>query len=79
MVSSSTTGTLLISGAMVGYVCTRRSHLNVTQQFTLTIHNGDWAFCHDAAAAGRHRWMATGGMALPDVQRSTVAWDLARD
>lgn len=79
MQSSSTGGTLARAGAMVGYVCTRRGHANPAQRFTITIHNGEWAFCHDARAVGAHRWMATGGIALADVQRSTFARDLAAD
>jgi hypothetical protein len=64
---------------VVGYICNRRAHANPAQRFTLTIHNGEWAFCHDAFAVGAHRWMATGGMSLADVQRSTFARDLATD
>lgn len=47
--------------------------------YTITIHNGEWAYCHDANPVGAHRWMATGGIALADVQRSSLAWDLATD
>ena len=77
-VSPSST-TLLRSGAMIGYICTRRRHLNWAQQFAITVHNGEWAFCHDATAGGTHRWVATGGIPLADIQRSTLAWDLASD
>lgn len=79
MQSSRTAGTLLRSGDMVGYVCTRKSHVNLAQHFKLTIHNGEWAFCHDATAVGSHRWMATGGIPLADVQRSTIARDISSD
>jgi len=79
MQSSSTAGTLPRTGTTVGYICTRRSHVNPARRFTLTIHNGEWAFCHDALAVGAHRWMATGGISLADVQRSTFARDLATD
>jgi hypothetical protein len=79
MESSSSPRTLLNSGAMVGYVCTRKSHLVFAPDFTLTIHNGDWAFCHHATAVGAHRWMATGGIPLGDVQRSRIAWELATE
>jgi hypothetical protein len=69
----------LRSGAMIGYVCTRKSHLKLGQQFAITVHNGEWAFCHDPTAGGTHRWMATGGIPLADIQRSRLAWDLASD
>ena len=71
--------TLLPNGAMIAYICTRRTHLNVAQQFAITVHNGEWAFCHDARGSGTHRWIATGGIPLADIQRSTLACDLARD
>jgi hypothetical protein len=71
--------TLLRPGAIVGYLCTRKSHLSSAQTYTITIHNGEWAFCHDAHPMGAHRWMATGGIPLADVQRSSLARDLATD
>lgn len=79
MSPSPTQTTLLRSGAMIGYVCTRKSHLNLGHQFAITVHNGEWAFCHGGTAGDTHRWMATGGIPLADIQRSTLAWDLASD
>jgi hypothetical protein len=79
MQSTNTASTLLRSGAVVGYLCIRKRHLSVAQAFTLTIHNGEWAFCHDAHPVGAHRWMATGGISLADVQRSSIARELATD
>lgn len=58
---------------LVKYVCMRRSHVRHAQRFTLTIHNGAWAYCHDPSPEGRHRWMATDGISLPDVRRSSFA------
>jgi hypothetical protein len=71
--------TLLPSGAMIAYICTRRTHLNVAKEVAITVHNGEWAFCHDARGSDTHRWMATGGIPLADIRRSTLARDLARD
>lgn len=75
----SSAGALLTSGGMIGYICTRKRHLSPVQRSTLTIHNGEWAFCHDARPVGAHRWAATGGIPLADVQRSSMARDLASD
>jgi hypothetical protein len=72
-------GTLLTRGGMISYICTRKRHLSSVQRPTLTIHNGEWAFCHDARPVGAHRWTATGGVPLADVQRSSMARDLASD
>lgn len=79
MRAATSAGNLLRSGAIVGYLCTRKPHLSSSQMYTITIHNGEWAYCHDANPVGAHRWMATGGIALADVQRSSLAWDLATD
>jgi hypothetical protein len=79
MQAATTADTLVRRGAIVGYLCTRKAHLSFAQTFTITIHNGEWAFCHDADPVGSHRWMATGGIPLADVRRSTLAWDLATD
>lgn len=71
--------TLPRGGAMIAYLCTRKRHLIPSQRFTITIHNGEWAFCHDGSPIGAHRWMATGGIPLAAVQRSSLARELATD
>jgi hypothetical protein len=75
----SSAGALITRGGMIGYICTRKRHLSSVQRSTLTIHNGEWAFCHDARPVGAHRWTATGGVPLADVQRSSMARELATD
>lgn len=79
MPSAMNEGTLLRGGATITYLCTRKRHLSPSQRFTITIHNGEWAFCHDGSPIGAHRWMATGGIPLAAIQRSSLARELATD
>jgi len=62
---------------VIRYVCVREAHLRPSSDFSLIVHNGELAFCHDPKPRRDHRWMATGGIALADLRNSAIARELA--
>lgn len=63
--------------SLIRYICVRRGHLATTSEYTLTIHNGEWAFCHDPGERPNHKWVATDGLTLEQLRRSTLAHELS--
>lgn len=63
--------------AAIGYVCRRRDHQARERRFTLTLHEGRWAYCASGTAPSHtHDWVPTGGATLAELTRS--ARDSAR-
>ena len=50
--------------AMIRFTCDRREHATRTQRFTLTIHEGMWAFCPHEGATTEHQWRPIAGARL---------------
>jgi hypothetical protein len=42
-------------------------HLHDSRDFTLTVHEGTWAYCPAAAASSAHQWVQTDGVSLTDL------------
>jgi len=53
--------------ALVAFRCARRDHGNASARSTLTIHEGQWAFCTHEGPTWEHTWVATGGVRLRDL------------
>jgi hypothetical protein len=61
-------------GRMIAYCCVARAHwkkpASPAAANTVTIVEGDWAFCpHDAMLGTGHQWQATGGIAMENLRR----------
>ncbi|HKY50089.1 MAG TPA: hypothetical protein VJP45_02420 [Candidatus Limnocylindria bacterium] len=61
---------------LIRYLCVRRRHLGTNTHDTVTIHNGEWAFCHGTVQRD-HKWVATGGLTLEELRRSSLARELS--
>ena len=60
-------------GRAIGYCCVARAHWRKPAPRgatnTLTIVEGEWAFCPHDAMVNSHDWQATGGLELEDLRR----------
>ena len=50
--------------ALIRYTCERPDHAKRTQRYTLTIHEGMWAFCGHEGPTSEHAWRQIAGMRL---------------
>ena len=53
--------------ALIGFRCSRRDHAAGSARSTLTIHDGQWAFCAHEGPTWDHTWVATGGVRLREL------------
>jgi hypothetical protein len=54
---------------LILFSCVRRDHVHESRDFTLTVHEGGWAFCPAAAPSSGHEWAKTDGVPLMDLMR----------
>ena len=47
--------------ALISFKCERPDHAMRSPRYTLTIHQGKWAFCLHEGPASNHRWRAISG------------------
>jgi hypothetical protein len=52
----------------IDFYCSEPTHHTADPGEQLTMYAERWAYCPSGATGG-HRWQATGGMALPTLQR----------
>ena len=50
--------------ALVSFKCERTDHAKRSERYTLTIHEGKWAFCPHEGPASEHMWRPTAGEKL---------------
>lgn len=68
---------------MVGYRCAKRAHAEARPtprdepRSTLTIHEGEWAYCHFDATAAGHEWIRN-TRSLQDLRRGPAHGQRAR-
>lgn len=59
--------------ALVRFSCERPDHAKRSERYTLTIHDGKWAFCAHEGPTSEHRWRPISGTQLEsllDLRRS---------
>jgi hypothetical protein len=59
--------------ALIRFACARPDHAKRSERYTLTIHDGKWAFCVHEGAATEHKWRSISGAKLEsllDLRRS---------
>jgi hypothetical protein len=56
--------------ASVGFICDSPEHLDENGALSdhLTIHENQWAYCPRDVRANAHKWRATGGISLSDLE-----------
>lgn len=50
--------------ALIRYTCDRSDHAKRTVRYTLTIHEGLWAFCAHEGPTSEHSWHLVPGVRL---------------
>lgn len=50
--------------ALVRFTCARPDHAKRSERYTLTIHEGQWAFCGHEGPTSDHKWRPSGGAKL---------------
>jgi len=50
--------------ALIRFKCDRPEHARRSERYTLTIHDGKWAFCTHEGANSDHRWRPIAGTKL---------------
>lgn len=50
--------------ALIRYTCDRSDHAKRTSRYTLTIHEGLWAFCAHEGPTSEHSWQPVQGVRL---------------
>jgi hypothetical protein len=50
--------------ALVRFKCDRPDHAKRSERYTLTIHDGQWAFCGHEGPTSDHKWRPIAGAKL---------------
>ena len=50
--------------ALVRFKCDRPDHARRSERYTLTIHDGKWAFCTHEGPTSDHKWRPIAGAKL---------------
>lgn len=50
--------------ALISYTCQRPDHAKRSERYTLTIHEGKWAFCGHEGPTSDHSWRPIAGVRL---------------
>jgi hypothetical protein len=50
--------------ALVQFTCVQPDHAKRSERYTLTIHDGKWAFCRHEGPASEHNWRPIEGVRL---------------
>ena len=50
--------------ALIRFTCDRPDHARRSERYTLTIHDGEWAFCGHDGPSSDHKWRPIAGSKL---------------
>lgn len=53
--------------ALVRFKCDRLDHARRSERYTLTIHEGKWAFCGHEGPTSEHKWRPIAGAKLDEL------------
>jgi hypothetical protein len=53
--------------ALIQFTCDRPDHAKRNERYTLTIHDGQWAFCGHEGPTSEHTWRPVAGVKLDQV------------